>query len=89
MIVALTSIFMWEKSEHRRDLFEYSYYLDKYEQLGSQADYKKAQLAKSKVPHYIVDEFVWRRERNFNVTMEILDDIESGVANFAYFYVSL
>lgn len=37
-----------------------------------------------------MDEFVWRRERNFNVTMDILADMESGAAsNVAYFYVSL
>ena len=61
---------------------------DKYEKGGNETDHEKADQARDKVPNYIVDEFVWRRRRNFNVTMDILADMESGAANVAYFYVS-
>ena len=36
----------------------------------------------------ILDEFVWRRDINHNVTMKILDDMEEQKVKIDYFYVS-
>ena len=58
-----------------------------YEKLGSKSDLSRATAAKKKVPDHIVNEFVWRRERNFNVTMEILRDMKFE-NSLDYFYVS-
>ena len=66
----------WYWAHYGRNLYEYSYYTDKYQKENDPDDYKKAQAAKRAVPDHIVNEFVWRRERNFNVTIQILADMD-------------
>jgi hypothetical protein len=61
------------------DLYEYSYFLDRYNVLGNPGDLVKARYYESlvllqlqaylEVPAHIVTEFEWRRERNFNVSV--------------------
>lgn len=41
--------------------------------LGNESEYEIAQYYKNQVPNYILEEFIWRRQRNHNITMDILD----------------
>jgi hypothetical protein len=60
------------------DLFTYSYYLDAYNQTNNITDYNIAMAAEAAVPPDIVAEFVWRRQRNFNVTWQLLQTLQNS-----------
>lgn len=75
------------------DLYTYSYYTDKYSHTHDPVDLAKAQAAEAKVPPPVVAKFLWRRKRNFNVTVDLLHSLASSVSQgapvFEYFYVTL
>ena len=86
----------WYWANYGSNLFTYSYYLDKFQQQNNTEDYQTAMNAIEFVPSSAVDEFVWRRQRNHNVTMSVLkamsessgrDGIQRPVFN--YFYTTL
>ncbi len=54
------------------DLYTYSYYMDKYNTLHNVSDLQRAEAAEALVPPAIVQEFLWRRARNFNVSVALL-----------------
>ena len=62
----------WYWADYGFDLYTYSFYTDKYSQTNDINDYYQAQAAKVKVPSSAVNEFVWRRARNHNITMQML-----------------
>ena len=63
----------WYWAYYGYDLYSYSYYYDEYLVTGNKSCLEIAQQYESKVPSQIVKEFVWRRERNYNVTMHMLE----------------
>eukprot|EP01031_Cornospumella_fuschlensis_P031075 gene31075-37558_t len=63
----------WYWANYGSDLFTYSFYLDKYRQQNQTEDYNTAMQAVSDVPSSAVDEFTWRRARNHNITMLLLN----------------
>ena len=65
----------WYWADYGFDLYTYSFYTDKYSQTNDINDYYQAEAAKKKVPSSAVDEFVWRRARNHNITMKMLDQM--------------
>lgn len=84
----------WYWADYGSDLFTYSYYLDKYRQQNQTEDYNKAMQAVSGVPSSAVDEFTWRRSRNHNITMLLLnamaDSSKQGRKRpFQYLYTTL
>eukprot|EP01112_Ceratiomyxa_fruticulosa_P007742 TRINITY_DN2005_c0_g3_i2.p1 TRINITY_DN2005_c0_g3~~TRINITY_DN2005_c0_g3_i2.p1 ORF type:complete len:545 (+),score=96.37 TRINITY_DN2005_c0_g3_i2:149-1783(+) len=56
------------------DLYSFSYYLDKYYVTGNETDLEISKQYESMVPADIVQEFLWRRQRNHNVTMAMLEN---------------
>jgi hypothetical protein len=62
----------WFWDLYGADIFCYSFYLDKYNQLGNPADLQQSQACQAKIPPSILTEWVWRRTRNFNITQNIL-----------------
>eukprot|EP00027_Filamoeba_sp_ATCC50430_P017471 CAMPEP_0168577266 /NCGR_PEP_ID=MMETSP0413-20121227/20697_1 /TAXON_ID=136452 /ORGANISM="Filamoeba nolandi, Strain NC-AS-23-1" /LENGTH=386 /DNA_ID=CAMNT_0008611013 /DNA_START=405 /DNA_END=1562 /DNA_ORIENTATION=+ len=63
----------WYWAYYGSNLFTYSYYLDKYNLEGNSSDLDTANQAVSTVPEDIVNEFLWRRERNHNITVFLLE----------------
>lgn len=76
----------WE--QYGRDLFTYSYYLDAYNVTHNATDLAIAKTAEAKVPSHIVDKFVWRRARNFNVTSALVADLVANRSLFQYMYIT-
>jgi hypothetical protein len=69
----------WYWADYGYDLYTYSFYTDKYSQTNDDSDYNLAEAAKQKVPSSALDEFIWRRSRNHNITMSMLNQMK--VAN--------
>ena len=85
----------WYWADYGYDLYTFSFYSDKYQQSKDTADELQALQAKKLVPENAVEEFLWRRERNHNITMFFLDAIEhdkrtkQSLSTFNYFYTTL
>lgn len=84
----------WYWANYGSNLFTYSYYLDKFQQQNNSQDYQTAMEAIASVPPSAVDEFVWRRQRNHNITMFLLQGMSESSHNgnkrfFKYFYTTL
>lgn len=54
-------------------LFKWSFYIDRYHVLGDKTDYDNAMALEKIIPAAILKEFLWRRERNHNVTVQLLE----------------
>ena len=83
----------WYWADYGTDLYTYSFYTDKYSQTNDVADFLKAESAKSRVPSSAVNEFIWRRARNHNITMRMLErmgSVHDGDRSvFEFFYTTL
>jgi Protein of unknown function (DUF4127) len=64
---------VWYWEYHGADLFTYSYFTSKYAQTHNASDLAQAQAAEARVPADIVADWLWRRARNFNVTIALLE----------------
>ena len=64
---------VWYWEFHGADLFEYSFFTSKYAQTHNASDLAQAQAAEARVPADIVADWLWRRARNFNVTVALLE----------------
>jgi len=69
-----------------RDLFEYSFYQSRYVALHNESDKEQAATFRAKVPDSVVEHWLWRRTRNFNVTMQLLESHAAGA--FSDFYIT-
>ena len=78
----------WYWANYGADLFTYSFYLDKFNQLNNTEDYQTAMSAIANVPQSAVEEFTWRRGRNHNITMMLLQQMTKS-RPFHYFYTTL
>lgn len=78
----------WYWANYGADLFTYSFYLDKYHQFNNTDDYQTAMNAITNVPESAVEEFTWRRARNHNITMLLLERMSTS-RPFHYFYTTL
>lgn len=78
----------WYWANYGFSLFNYSFFFDKYGQLGDPTDLARAEAAKSQVPNNAVEEFLWRRERNYNVTSYLVNEISSSKL-FSFFYITM
>ncbi|CAF1015168.1 unnamed protein product [Didymodactylos carnosus] len=57
-----------------RLIFEWSFYYDRYTVLHQQSDYDEMKEREKKIPENVLNEFLWRRQRNYNVTNLILTE---------------
>ncbi len=57
----------WYWQYYGYNLYQFSYYLSKYKVTLDPADLKMSEQFQGLVPPAIVEEFLWRRERNHNV----------------------
>lgn len=76
----------WYWASFGRELFEYSFYSSRYQALHMAKDKEAAAAAAAAVPKHIVGEFLWRRDRNFNATRQLL---VHGSKLFDALYVTL
>lgn len=79
----------WYWQYYGLDLFTYSFYLSKYNHTHNTSDLATAEAAAAQVPASILQEFVWRRKRNFNVTSYLLQRYAQSVAAGAPLFHSL
>lgn len=84
----------WYWALYGADLYNYSYFSDKYAHTGDPADAAAARAAQAKVPPAVVQTFLWRRQRNYNVTVELIQALAGslqgeGAPLFDYLYVTL
>jgi hypothetical protein len=83
----------WYWALYGADLYTYSFYLDKYQRVShNQSDLQQAEAAAALVPPQILDEFVWRRQRNYNVTVFLLqalaNSVKQGTPLFSTVYIT-
>ena len=62
----------WYWASYGRKLFEYSFYSSRYRALHMAEDKEAAATAAASVPKHVIGEFLWRRDRNFNATRQLL-----------------
>ena len=62
----------WYWATHGRDLYEYSYHKGRYDALGDANDRAQYLRLKASIPKVVLHQFLWRRERNHNVTASLL-----------------
>jgi len=70
------------------NLYQYSFYQDRYNQLHNISDYVLAQKYLSTAPKDIVNNFLWRRARNHNVSVEMLN-YQHNSSVFEQLYITL
>jgi hypothetical protein len=78
----------WYWTDYGADLYGYSYNTDEAEKTGSAEAAETAVEFKKKVPANALEEFVWRRERNHNVTLELIEVLRKEDA-LEYLYITL
>jgi hypothetical protein len=78
----------WYWAFYGDDLFTYSYYTSKYIQTKNVSDLQAAQAAEAKIPSNIVKDFLWRRSRNFNVSLSLLDILSGFPSFFETMYIT-
>jgi hypothetical protein len=84
----------WYWALYGADLYTYSFFLAKYNVSGNASDLAAALAAEAAVPPAIVAEFRWRRARNFNATVALLQAQAASVAGggrplFASIFITL
>ena len=58
----------WYWEHYGRDLYEFSFYSSRFQALHDSADLARANKYRAAVPAGAVQQFLWRRARNFNIT---------------------
>ncbi|CAF0931213.1 unnamed protein product [Rotaria sp. Silwood1] len=57
-----------------RLIYLWSFYTDRYAVLHNPADEEQVQILEKQIPSNILNEFIWRRARNYNLTYTLLHD---------------
>jgi len=70
------------------NLYQYSFYQDRFNQLHNISDLVQAQKWLNTVPKDIVNNFLWRRARNHNVSVEMLN-YQHNSSVFEQLYITL
>ncbi len=82
----------WFWADYGDDIFTYSFFTDKYQTTKDPEDLAKAQAARGRIPNNAFSEFIWRRERNFNVTTYVLNSLAASKKDYQIFrklYITL
>ena len=79
----------WYWEHYGRDVFEYSFYSSRYIQLKNQSDLVQANHYKSLIPKNVLNQFLWRRERNFNATDRLFRFQQQYHSMFDSLYLTL
>jgi hypothetical protein len=64
---------VWYWENFGQLIYKYSFYYDRFQQKGDLEDKKKYEELKKKIPEKILDDYLWRRDRNFNFTLKIVN----------------
>ena len=78
----------WYWADYGYAIFNYSFYTDKYNQVKDPEALAIANLAKEQIPSNALDEFLWRRQRNFNISSLMVESMRSKQA-FDYCYITM
>ena len=57
-----------------RLIYLWSFYFDRYSVLHNPTDEEQVQILEKQIPSNILNEFIWRRSRNYNLTYTLLHD---------------
>lgn len=86
----------WYWEDYGRMLYEYSYHKGRFDALHDQDDERAFRHISANVPPHILRQFLWRRERNFNVTTQLFrymrpsdGDDHHASPPFEYVYTTL
>lgn len=84
----------WYWADYGYDIFSYSFYTDKYNQQQNISDKETAQFYESKIPKDALSEFLWRRSRNHNITLQMTDLMrlsksKSSHSPFQFLFITL
>jgi hypothetical protein len=55
-------------------IYLWSFYTDRYNVLHNQSDEEQVKILEKQIPLNILNEFIWRRSRNYNLTYTLLHD---------------
>lgn len=62
-------------ANYGRLLYLYSYFTDKYNKTGDASDLDKSNAYKNQIPSEVVTEFLWRRQRNQNILINLIQRV--------------
>ena len=81
----------WYWENYGLDLYSYSFYASKFNSLGDKEDAEQRDAYASLIPPNVMGQFLWRRSRNANVSLSLLDAMgsvspdENGIAGGGQF----
>jgi len=62
----------WYWALYGYDIYLWSFLMDRYHMLGNKSDYEKATQVQKQIPDSVLREFLWRRNRNHQITVQML-----------------
>ena len=68
----------WYWATYGRSLYEYSFHTSRYRALHNESDADAAAAAAALVPAGVRSKFLWRRSRNFNGSMDLLQIVRDS-----------
>lgn len=72
-------------SEYGKEIWKYSYYSHKHEVTQDAEAQQIVEQMLKKIPEHILNDYLETRERNFQINLNLLDDIENGMIDFLVF----
>ncbi|WP_226704241.1 DUF4127 family protein [Microbulbifer elongatus] len=68
-------------AEHGTDIWNWSFYSDRFACTGNEQDRERAEWAKNRIPGHIQRDYLETRARNFSITKDILALVEEGIVD--------
>ena len=80
----------WYWETHGRDLYEYSFYLGEFRETRNETARREYErLENNVIPKNVLNEFLWRRQRNHNVTKTLIKRVSRNETMLRNAYVTL
>ena len=79
----------WYWENYGYNLYSYSYYTDKAIQENDKESEKLALEYQNNIPPNALNEFIWRRERNHNITLQMINYMNNTNNCYHYLYITL
>ncbi len=79
----------WYWEHHGKDLYDYSFYKGKFDITGNETCRHMFEKLRESIPENVLNEFLWRRERNNNVSNVLLEHMRDNISLFRNAYITL
>ena len=79
----------WYWQSFGKDLYDYSFYKGKFDATGNETCRQEFEKLSESIPENVLNEFLWRRDRNSNVSKVLLKQIHENSSMFRSAYITL